>query len=249
MNERFLPIGTICTLNGVNKKIMITGFFGVSYKGMVKMYDYVGYEYPEGMLLQNRSYLFNHENIVEVNFMGYISSEHEILKNNLLKNNVSEEKVESNGIFTNFKFDENGVVIFDGSVKETPKTEEEPKNATNPFNEIYKKPVENKEKNNKEIFSKFKFDKNGVVIAEEQSSNASGFKFDENGFVIADNTVKTKDTKSTNIQSEDNVSKESGFKFDENGMVISDETVNVSNNIPNTQYQFDENGVVIGEGA
>ncbi len=242
MKEKYLPIGSVCTLKGINKKIMITGFFGVSYNGTVKMYDYVGYEYPEGMLLQNRSYLFNHYNIESIDFMGYETEAHQIMNNNLLKKNTSPKKVEANGVFSNFKFDENGVVIFDGSVQETTPQVEEKKDTPNPFNEIYKKNTEEKKEDNT-IFNQFKFDENGVVIAEEQPSSVSGFKFDENGVVIADDTIT--DTPS------------SEFQFDENGVVVGETTNTVSDNNSNVQfeekpvsnYQFDENGVVVAEAA
>lgn len=233
MKERFLPIGTVCTLNGINKKIMITGFFGVSYTGMIKMYDYVGYEYPEGMLLQNRSYLFNHEDIEKIDFIGYETNEHEIMNNNLLSKNVAETKVEANGIFSNFKFDENGVVIFDGNIQNvSPIEEEKPKNISNPFNEIYIKDIPVKEKNDNSIFNNFKFDENGIVISEEQPSEISGFKFDENGFVVADETV-----------SSESVVPE--FNYDENGFVIEDKTV--SSETVESSFKFDENGIVIAE--
>lgn len=255
MKEKFLPIGTVCTLRGINKSIMISGFFGVSYNGTVKMYDYIGYEYPEGMLLQNKSYLFNHYEIEKVEFMGYESEAHQIMNNNLLKENVSTESVEQNGVFSNFKFDENGVVIFDGNVDLTiPQSEPEIKPISNPFNEIYNKPTEQKTDNN--IFSKFKFDENGVVIAEEQdvSDNTSNFKFDENGVVIAENNQNTL----------------GNYVFDENGFVVADNSAansNVNQNMndmiviaddslniqfeekPNKGFVFDENGFVVQDNA
>lgn len=209
MKEKFLPIGTVCTLKGINKKIMISGFFGISYRGKLKMYDYTGVEYPEGLLLQNRTYSFNHANIEKIEFIGYESEEHKILSNNLL-NNISNKPVEKNNLMTNFKFDENGVVIFDATVEEQ-KEELKDTNKTNPFNQIYMKQEQKKEK--PKGFSQFKFDENGIVIAEETESS-NGFKFDKNGFVIADETV------SENTES-------SEFKFDENGVVIADD--NVSN--------------------
>ncbi|MBE6150038.1 MAG: DUF4176 domain-containing protein [Firmicutes bacterium] len=206
MRERFLPIGTICTLRGINKKIMISGYFGISYRGKLKMYDYTGVEYPEGLLLQNRTYSFNHTDIENIEFIGYESEEYTILNNNLLNNNVSSEAVEETKLMTNFKFDENGVVIFDGSVK-TEEVAETKKSTSNPFNQIYMKQETKVEE--KKGFEQFKFDENGVVIAEETES-IGGFKFDENGIVIMDN------------YSEPQNQEESGFKFDENGVVISD---------------------------
>ena len=236
MKEKFLPIGTVCSLLSKNKKIMITGFLGITYNGNVKMYDYIGCEYPEGLLLQNKTYMFNHEDIQKIEHMGLESQEHITLKNNLLKNNVSEDKIEPNGVFNNFKFDENGVVIFDGTVTNTAEVFEEKKDVVNPFNQIYMKPITPKDSNNT-IFNRFKFDKNGVVIADNTVSEvqtASGYQFDENGIVISDGS--TSEAQAT-----------SGYQFDENGVVISDGST------PEAQttsgYQFDENGVVISDGS
>lgn len=211
MKEKFLPIGTICSLEGKNKKIMITGFFGITYNGTVKMYDYIGCDYPEGLLLQNKSCMFNHNEIQKVEHMGFESQEHTILNNNLLKKNISEEKIEQNGVFNNFKFDENGVVIFDGTISNEVVEPEEKKSVTNPFNEIYMKPIDKIPSENT-IFNRFKFDKNGVVIADNTVSmpqNVSGYQFDENGVVVADNTTAIPQ----------NVG---GYQFDENGVVIAE---------------------------
>lgn len=216
MKERFLPIGTICSLRGINKKIMISGYFGISYRGKLKMYDYTGVEYPEGLLLQNRTYSFNHTDIEKIEFVGFESEEYTILNNNLLNNNVSTEPVEKTNLMSNFKFDENGVVIFDGSVK-VEEVVETKKNTSNPFNQIYMKQEPRVE--DKKGFGQFKFDENGVVIAEETES-FGGFKFDENGVVIMDNTIESK--------IEDN----SQFKFDENGVVISENITNINDEVP-----------------
>ena len=40
MNEKYLPIGTICTLKGKNKKVMIVGVYGVEFNGNLKINDY-----------------------------------------------------------------------------------------------------------------------------------------------------------------------------------------------------------------
>ena len=53
MIDKYLPIGTVCTLKGNNKKVMVIGFFSVEYNGNIKMYDYQGCSYPEGILLKN----------------------------------------------------------------------------------------------------------------------------------------------------------------------------------------------------
>ena len=225
MKGKFLPIGTICKINGLDKKIMITGFYAISYEAGIKVYDYIGYEYPEGFL-SNKIHMFNHSEILDVIYLGYENEEHEKLNLNLLGNNnlIFSENKET----ISFDFDKNGVVTFDSTVSsEQSDSTKVSKEILNPFNKIYS---ENKSEENPPSlkgFSQFKFDSNGIVIAEEQPID-NKFKFDSNGVVISDETVQN--------------SEPSKFKFDSNGVVISDGTV--QNSEP-SKFKFDSNGVVI----
>ncbi len=74
MKERFLPIGTVVILKGAQKKLMITGFTPIDMNKRDKMYDYCGCIYPEGVL-NNNNFLFNHDEISEVFFEGYVDDE------------------------------------------------------------------------------------------------------------------------------------------------------------------------------
>ena len=49
MNTKFLPIGTVVSLKGANKKLMITGFCMYNKENNNQMYDYCGYHFPEGI--------------------------------------------------------------------------------------------------------------------------------------------------------------------------------------------------------
>lgn len=117
MKKKFLPIGTICKLKKSNNKIMIVGYYSINYNGIVKLYDYSGLLYPEGML-NNQVIAFNHSDIDSVDFLGYVSTEYDKLNLRLTKNieKYSEDKEVKNNYIYNFKFDENGVVIFDPMV-------------------------------------------------------------------------------------------------------------------------------------
>jgi hypothetical protein len=68
--EKFLPIGTIVTLNGGDKKLMI---FGRLQKDTAndKVFDYVGCPYPEGNVSPKATFLFNHADIAWVHYLGY----------------------------------------------------------------------------------------------------------------------------------------------------------------------------------
>ena len=92
---------------------MITGFFGVSYNGTVKMYDYVGISYPEGSLL-DASFAFNHADITNILFEGYKDDSFNVLNKNMLGQNENKSidaKKDSN--FVNVKYDANGVVQYE----------------------------------------------------------------------------------------------------------------------------------------
>ena len=191
MNEqdKFLPVGTICTIRTSNKKVMITGFFSVEYFGSIKMYDYSACDYPEGLLAKNKSCSFNHDEIIKIEHLGLISQEHLVFNDLLNSQNKKEEQgYSSKDILSNIQFDENGVVAFETissnykknnsiispELKETTNLD----NATfdNPFIATYEPeisfdlevPLEN---NSKEwsIFRDIQFDENGVVISAEKN--------------------------------------------------------------------------------
>ena len=37
MEQKYLPIGSVCTLKGKNKKVMITGYYSVEFNGNFKI--------------------------------------------------------------------------------------------------------------------------------------------------------------------------------------------------------------------
>lgn len=90
MKEKFLPIGTIVSLKGSNKKLMITEYlvFSKKEKG-AKIYDYGSCPFPTGVK-KEVSIGFNHGSIEEVVYMGYVDDEQKELSKFLLDN---EEKI------------------------------------------------------------------------------------------------------------------------------------------------------------
>ena len=42
MKDKYLPIGSIVTINNTNKNVMIVGYYAIKYQNVVKMYDYMG---------------------------------------------------------------------------------------------------------------------------------------------------------------------------------------------------------------
>lgn len=72
MEAKFLPIGTVVMLKNGKKRAMICGFCPIS-EG--KTYDYVGCLYPEGVISSDKSLLFNHNQIEQIFFKGYVDEE------------------------------------------------------------------------------------------------------------------------------------------------------------------------------
>ena len=75
--NKFLPIGSIVLLKGASKRLMITGFCVVPDEDKNKIFDYSGCLYPEGIISNEQTALFNHDQIDKVFSIGY-SDEEEI---------------------------------------------------------------------------------------------------------------------------------------------------------------------------
>lgn len=182
--EKFLPVGTICTLQGDNRKYFIMGYFSLEYNKTIKMYDYMGLPYPEGFLKNNKQISFNHSDISKVDYMGYVNDDFRNFNNSIsgIVNEVEEIK-DDGDLFNNFSFDENGVVTYE-SVEPEPEISNEVYFGTetqeveefgireNPFNtkitsvNIQTETEESPEEWN--IFKKIEFDENGVVIETQE---------------------------------------------------------------------------------
>ena len=245
MEEKYLPIGTIVTINSSAKKVMITGYYSVEYNNSVKLCDYSGCVYPEGLLQKNSIVSFNHEDIKSVDFMGYENDDFDVLNKKLNGTKEDVEEVKEKKFYNNYKFDENGVVVFEDTsiLKMEPQIVKvnKPEEPKNPFEIDFDK-VDNQPEPNVE--HKYKFDENGIVIEDEIVKNNKdeinsniAYKFDENGVVIGEEVLYPEQDNGNVI-----------YKFDENGIVIGEEVVNAeSNNDGKVEYKFDENGIVTEE--
>ncbi len=72
--DKYLPIGTVVLLKDALKKVMITGFYVKSTEDD-KVFDYAGCIYPEGVISSDQNLMFNHDDISDVYYMGYITDE------------------------------------------------------------------------------------------------------------------------------------------------------------------------------
>ena len=72
--KEYLPIGSVILLDNGEKKLMIYGRKQI-HDDTGDVFDYISCLYPEGNLGDEHTYLFNHENIKEVVFKGFVDEE------------------------------------------------------------------------------------------------------------------------------------------------------------------------------
>ncbi|SDN10527.1 hypothetical protein SAMN04488137_3554 [Fictibacillus solisalsi] len=78
MTEKFpLPIGTVVTLEGSDRPVMIYGRMPIA--GDEVLFDYIGCSYPTGHSNSNNNIYFQHCKIQSILHKGYISEEEEDL--------------------------------------------------------------------------------------------------------------------------------------------------------------------------
>ena len=228
---------------------MIIGYYSVEFNGNLRIRDYQGCVYPEGLLLPDQVCTFNHTDIEKVDFLGYKDDEQYKFQRLLDRltgntNDVENAKTfheENDMVLTSSKsyskllFDENGVVVLAEPVLESPKSNvdikfdkdgyvisnETDSDINNPFYKEYTTTEPKiEDSDNWNIFNKVEFDENGVVISAEEKIEPS-----------KENLLNK-------------------IEFDENGVVISvGNDSPVSNEESNAnEYKFDENGVLISVG-
>ena len=90
--SNLLPIGSVITVKEANKKMVI---IGILQKSKDTKYDYMAVLYPEGYLTQKQIYLFNHEDIEEVHFLGFMGVDYQVFRNNLVNILEDIEEAES----------------------------------------------------------------------------------------------------------------------------------------------------------
>jgi len=78
MTPKYLPIGSVVVLAGGDKKLMI---YGRRQKDTAKdrEFDYVGCPYPEGNISPKATFLFNHQDIKWIHYLGLCDEEEEAL--------------------------------------------------------------------------------------------------------------------------------------------------------------------------
>lgn len=85
MNIRLLPVGSVVTLNGAEKKILIIGT-EVKHNDDETLYDYVGVPYPEGYIDSDIMFLFLQDDIQKVDFIGFMNAEYQMYSSQTSEN-------------------------------------------------------------------------------------------------------------------------------------------------------------------
>jgi hypothetical protein len=67
--KELLPLGSVVTLHNGDKKVMIVGRIQMQSKNG-PIYDYASVLWPEGMIDSSHFYLFNHEDISHLYYIG-----------------------------------------------------------------------------------------------------------------------------------------------------------------------------------
>ena len=73
--KELLPVGSVVLLKNATKKLMINGILQVNPANKDKVYDYLAVPYPEGYVGGEKNFLFNHEDINDIIFIGYTNPE------------------------------------------------------------------------------------------------------------------------------------------------------------------------------
>ena len=74
MNQSFLPLGSIVSLKGATRYVVVIGYTVVE-EGEQKIWDYLGCAYPIGVVDPSKNLLFDQDQIEKVVFRGFTDLE------------------------------------------------------------------------------------------------------------------------------------------------------------------------------
>jgi hypothetical protein len=74
--KKLLPIGSVVLLNEAEKRLMIFGWLPETEEK--QRYDYIGCYYPEGFIDADQNFLFNHEQISKIDYIGFADVEFQL---------------------------------------------------------------------------------------------------------------------------------------------------------------------------
>ncbi|MCX4267221.1 MAG: DUF4176 domain-containing protein [Lachnospiraceae bacterium] len=93
MFERTLPIGSVVSLYGAEKRLMVLGYLKYLKGDDTSVYDYCGCTFPEGYLNSESTAVFNHQDIEHIYALGFQDELQFEFRNRLLQ--ILEERDEA----------------------------------------------------------------------------------------------------------------------------------------------------------
>ncbi len=75
MENHFLPIGSVVRLKDSTADVMIAGYLPIRSADSKYVWDYSGFKYPMGYVDNDEIYCFNHDQIEEIQALGYQDKE------------------------------------------------------------------------------------------------------------------------------------------------------------------------------
>lgn len=214
MSSKLLPLGSICVLKKNENKVLLIGYGKNNDKPNMK--DYIGCEYPKGLLLSDKLYFFYHLDILDIVYEGY--KDYKLEEEEIAEYHKQNDMfLTSSDSYSKLLFDENGVVMI-SDLDESPKKNKyfssinfdkygnvigvsETKKVENPFHKNYSSINDSKKNSeNWNIFKNLEFDADGTVIDDgikklhkiqfDENGNIENIRFSEDGVVLADGTEK-----------------------------------------------------------
>ncbi len=93
MFERTLPIGSVVSLYGAEKRLMVLGYLKYLKGDDTSVYDYCGCTFPEGYRNSESTAVFNHQDIEHIYALGFQDELQFEFRNRLLQ--ILEERDEA----------------------------------------------------------------------------------------------------------------------------------------------------------
>lgn len=84
---KLFPIGSVVLLKNAEKELMV---IGILPKNDDVQYDYLAVLYPEGYINDKYVFLFNHDDILEVKYIGYMDASYQMFRSSI--NSILEKK-------------------------------------------------------------------------------------------------------------------------------------------------------------
>lgn len=78
--KKLFPIGSVVLLKNAEKELMVIGILPTNED---VQYDYLAVLYPEGYINDKYVFLFNHDDILEVKYLGYMDSSYQMFRSGL----------------------------------------------------------------------------------------------------------------------------------------------------------------------